>query len=1016
MSIPTALTPGSVFARDYSIVRPLSEGGMGAVYVVQQLSTGAQRALKLMHPQLVREPRQRARFEQEARVGAQIESEHVVSVLSSGVDDASGLPWLVMELLSGQDLAQAIAERGALSLDDVRDILAQVTHAVAAAHRVGIVHRDLKPENIFLAVSHREGQTRLVKVLDFGIAKVVAEAKATATQALGTPIWMAPEQTEASRSITPAADVWALGLIAFRMLTGKHFWISANSDEATATMVLREVVIDAIVPASQRAREYGSPGLLPPGFDDWFSRCVVRDPTLRFPDAGAARAAFSTMFEGGHAGPVSAAMTVAMSPSSPGATVLAPLSGPSPGASGPAVFVAGALTAPAPASAASPALTPVPGVPLAPKSTPKRGSKTPLVLGALVALGVVVVSAGLVVRSAARSRTLEACDTETGEARLTACQEACAIDAKRACGVHGKLLLAKSDDAASVTATKSFEQACKALDYEACEKLGGLYETGVNGGAERSPAQALASYTKSCDGKNARGCGARGRLQVRSPKGGDGSGYAQMAEACEQKGDDISCADLAFALDVGKDRADLARSEAPFRKALPALRLACDAGETLACATLGYQLTAGRGVPRDAAMGSALLEKACARGAVDACHNQAAFALFTPEGPKNLAASSKAFQELCAAGSEIACNNNALLEAKVPVVAKQQHGLLHLVVGCSPDVSVGCSQAGPIFALPGEKPRDLPATKAALEKACDSGVGFACKNLAGLIEAGFSGPREAVRALAAYERGCKAGTLDRCESLGSTPFKPREVWKGTYVCGQGSTDVSIRVFEESVGDKPVKALFDFDFGQGKAAGRFFLAGGYDAANRGMTFTPGAWLERPANYGTVGMKGELSLDKTIFAGKMLDPRCGAFRLVKQTGDMVGTTCAKPEEAFVEGRGCVTKPRAGATALGTWGGKGTEANGSTWPMNATFTTLEDGLCGTVSYPSLGCTGDWYCRGSSDGKTVRAREIITTGIGKCDTTGSIEMTVADDGKTADWKWTSLRPGSTAKLTREK
>src|SRR5580704_9061611 len=109
-----SVSVGNVFARDYRVERPLSEGGMGALYVVEQLSTGSRRALKLMHPQLVQDARLRQRFEQEARVGARIESDHVVQVLGAGVDEPSGLPFLVMELLNGQDLERAIAERGAL--------------------------------------------------------------------------------------------------------------------------------------------------------------------------------------------------------------------------------------------------------------------------------------------------------------------------------------------------------------------------------------------------------------------------------------------------------------------------------------------------------------------------------------------------------------------------------------------------------------------------------------------------------------------------------------------------------------------------------------------------------------------------------------------------------------------------------------------------------------------------------------------------------------------------------------
>src|SRR3954447_19206779 len=138
-----SLANDTVFARDYRVLQPLAEGGMGAVYVVEQLSTGSRRALKLMHPQLVQDPRLRQRFEQEARVGARIESDHVVQVIAAGVDEETGYPFLVMELLKGEDLGAALAKRGAMSPEETRQIFAQLCHALAAAHVAGIVHRDL---------------------------------------------------------------------------------------------------------------------------------------------------------------------------------------------------------------------------------------------------------------------------------------------------------------------------------------------------------------------------------------------------------------------------------------------------------------------------------------------------------------------------------------------------------------------------------------------------------------------------------------------------------------------------------------------------------------------------------------------------------------------------------------------------------------------------------------------------------------------------------------------------------
>ncbi len=282
------LAPGVVFARDYRIVKALAEGGMGAVYVAEQLSTGKPRALKLMHAQLVADARSRARFEQEARIGATLDSDHIVEVVGAGIDDASGTPWLAMELLKGEDLAALVERRGALAPAEVAAVFEQLGHALGAAHAAKIVHRDLKPENVFLAVARRRDVPFTVKLLDFGIAKVVQESRASTTQAMGSPLWMAPEQTEAT-GISPATDVWALGLLAYHLLTGEYFWRAARVQDGTAMMqLLREILVEPIASASVRAQEDGVFARLPQGFEGWFARCVARDPRERFAEANAA--------------------------------------------------------------------------------------------------------------------------------------------------------------------------------------------------------------------------------------------------------------------------------------------------------------------------------------------------------------------------------------------------------------------------------------------------------------------------------------------------------------------------------------------------------------------------------------------------------------------------------------------------------------------------------------------------------------------------------------------------------
>ncbi|MDP3221179.1 MAG: serine/threonine-protein kinase [Deltaproteobacteria bacterium] len=285
------LSAGSIVGRDFRVVRPLAEGGMGAVYVVEQLSTGKARALKVMHARFAADPRSRERFELEARASARVASDHVVEVVAAGVDEATNTPWLVMELLDGETHDAALARRGALPPDEAHEVFAQLGHALAAAHAVGIVHRDLKPENVVLAAPRRAGVPFTVKVLDFGIAKLLTERAGSNTQAMGSPHWMAPEQTVTGAPIGAPTDVWALGLIAYQVITGLEYWRSAQDDATNPMALFVEVGAGALAPASERAAEQGRAHLLPAGFDAWFARCVVREMTARFPDGAEATAA-----------------------------------------------------------------------------------------------------------------------------------------------------------------------------------------------------------------------------------------------------------------------------------------------------------------------------------------------------------------------------------------------------------------------------------------------------------------------------------------------------------------------------------------------------------------------------------------------------------------------------------------------------------------------------------------------------------------------------------------------------
>ncbi len=267
------LDPGMTFADRYEVERPLAEGGMGEVYVARDLRTGQRLALKLLNAEGCIDAEVRARFLAEARVTPGDESQHVVKVFDAGV--AEGRPWIAMELLEGETLRARVARGGPLSWAEARHVFEQLCHGLGAAHARGIVHRDLKPENVFLQRPRSvRGGEDFVKVLDFGVAKVVDPrvARGSASIVVGTQGWWAPEQALGG-AISPAADVWSLGLLAYWCLTGRPFLDAGIPSPAQ------------LVAASARAGEQGVAGRVAPGFDAWFSQCVAWDPAQRFGDA-----------------------------------------------------------------------------------------------------------------------------------------------------------------------------------------------------------------------------------------------------------------------------------------------------------------------------------------------------------------------------------------------------------------------------------------------------------------------------------------------------------------------------------------------------------------------------------------------------------------------------------------------------------------------------------------------------------------------------------------------------------
>lgn len=291
------LTAGTVIGEDFEIVRPLASGGMGSVFVARQRSLNMLRAVKLMNVGLTGNTELRERFEREARISASIESDHVVQVIQTGIDARLGCPYIAMELLDGLALHEYVEKNAPLGKDMIALIWSQFSAAIVAAHKGGVVHRDIKPENVFLSKSRLVGVPFIVKVLDFGIAKLVSENQHNTIQA-GSPLYMAPEQMMRNAVISSRTDVWAMGLLAFFLFVGKHYWKAAYDDNAGTGQIFMEVSGGPIPAASVRATEYGCANALPAGFDDWFYRCVVRQPEARFADAAEAGQALTDILEG----------------------------------------------------------------------------------------------------------------------------------------------------------------------------------------------------------------------------------------------------------------------------------------------------------------------------------------------------------------------------------------------------------------------------------------------------------------------------------------------------------------------------------------------------------------------------------------------------------------------------------------------------------------------------------------------------------------------------------------------
>jgi serine/threonine-protein kinase len=282
-SLPSP-SPGFVVAGRVRLERILRKGGMGSVWVGTHLSLHVPVAVKFV---LARsgDAEAVARFEREARAVAQIRSSNVVKIHDFGAEQ--GLPYMVMELLEGEDLGSRLRTSPKLSLQAAEKILAPVARGLDRAHEARLIHRDLKPDNIFLS---REGDEEVPKLLDFGIAKPLAAEELNpldeVTQeglVLGTPHYMSPEQAR-SLPLDHRSDLWSLAVILYRMITGKRPFESLSASD-----LLVMICSDPFAPPTSVDPS------LPPELDAFFERALAKDREQRFQSAREMAAAFSAI-------------------------------------------------------------------------------------------------------------------------------------------------------------------------------------------------------------------------------------------------------------------------------------------------------------------------------------------------------------------------------------------------------------------------------------------------------------------------------------------------------------------------------------------------------------------------------------------------------------------------------------------------------------------------------------------------------------------------------------------------
>jgi eukaryotic-like serine/threonine-protein kinase len=315
-----ALAAGHTFG-NYQLVKLIGEGGFGEVYLVENPLIKRQAAVKVLLPELARSPEVVGRFLNEARAASAIRHPNIVDVLDAGATP-DGSPYILMEFLDGEPLHRRMAREVRLSLDEVLSLARQACSALAAAHAAGIVHRDLKPENLFLVPDEGSPSGELLKILDFGIAKIIsgeAAAGTVKTRAgliMGSPVYMSPEQCKDTGQVDLRTDIYSLAVILYEALAGRP---PHQAESGTELMIMHLTadppLLGELVPE------------LPPYVSGTIMKALAREPDDRFPDMPSFMAALCDEQESAPARPIVDRPSSRVRPRPAATAIMAPSAG-----------------------------------------------------------------------------------------------------------------------------------------------------------------------------------------------------------------------------------------------------------------------------------------------------------------------------------------------------------------------------------------------------------------------------------------------------------------------------------------------------------------------------------------------------------------------------------------------------------------------------------------------------------------------------------------------------------------